>query len=136
MRIARMMAGVLLLVVAIPMVAAEEETPQRKAAEAWVSLVDAGQYGESWEHASDTFKKSISKENWEDKVKRVRDQIGKLESRTFSKSQAMSNPPNAPPGDYYVVVYTTNFENKKNATEVVVLENEKGGWRAAGYFIK
>ena len=37
MRIARMMAGVLLLVVAIPMVAAEDETPQTSPVSAYAT---------------------------------------------------------------------------------------------------
>jgi hypothetical protein len=136
MRIARWVAALLLCATAIPLMAAEQDPAQKKAAEEWLALVDAGKYGDSWEHASDTFKKSISKENWEAAVKRVRGQLGKLESRAFTKSQATSNPPNAPPGDYSVVVYTANFETKKSAIEVVVLENEKNVWHVGGYFIK
>jgi hypothetical protein len=136
MFIRRITAAFILLAFVMPAIAAEEDAAARKAAEEWVALIDSGKYGDSWEHASDTFKKAITKESWETTVRRVREGIGKLQSWTFSKSQEMKNPPNAPPGEYYAVVYTSDFENKKGATEVIVVERQSGAWRTSGYFIK
>jgi len=56
----------------------------------------------------------------------------KLKSAAYAK-----NPPNAPEGEYVVVQYDTNFENKSGAVETVVPNLEKDGkWRVSGYFIK
>src|SRR4051812_42720083 len=44
----------------------------------WLSVVDAGQYGQSWEEAAALFKHNITKSQWELAVGDVRKQTGAL----------------------------------------------------------
>ena len=46
---------------------AEEEAVQ--AARAWLALVDAGEYGKSWDASAALVKKAVTKEQWEQSLK-------------------------------------------------------------------
>ena len=49
----------------------------------------------------------------------------------------MTSMPGAPDGEYVVIQYSTNFQNKKSAIETVTPMKNKGGeWRVSGYYIK
>lgn len=119
------------------MAASDAEMAAAKSADAWLAVVDAGKYAESWDAASATFQKGVTKDAWVKAVSTVRGQVGKIESRKFSVAQALKDPPNAPPGDYIILQYISNFSNKNGATETVVmsLDSDKR-WRTSGYFVK
>ena len=43
----------------------------------------------------------------------------------------------APDGEYVIITFETEFENKKSAIETVTPMMDKDGkWRVSGYFIK
>jgi hypothetical protein len=127
----------LLLLLAFRLVAANTDKSAARAAETWLAVVDAGRYGESWDQASDAFRKAITREKWVEAVTSVRNQVGRFESRTTALTQPIKDPPNAPPGHYIILEYTSNFANKNAATETVVmaLDHDKR-WRTSGYFVK
>jgi hypothetical protein len=137
LELTKMRKSVLLLLLAVAAGMADPQTPATKSAESWLTLVDAGKFGESWEQASPAFKAAITKEKWTEALTKVRDQVGKFESRKLSETQTIKDPPNAPPGDYTVLQYTSNFANKNDATEIVAvsLDDDKH-WRTSGYFVK
>src|SRR5207237_7920509 len=56
------------------------EKSARSAADAWLALVDRGQYGESWDAAAAFFKGAISRSQWGETLKKVRGRLGKLNS--------------------------------------------------------
>jgi hypothetical protein len=132
---------VLALIVWSPFAVAQTQ-PQpeelaQKAAESWLALTDTGKYAESWEEASSSFKSALTKDGWVAQVAPVRDPLGKVDSRKLSSSSYKSNPPNAPAGEYVILKYSTDFENKNNSTETIVLVLDKDSkWRTAGYWIK
>jgi hypothetical protein len=132
------MRYLLLLVLATLALAADPDpAPARKAAEAWLPLIDSAQYDQSWDQAGRNFRAAVPREKWAEAAAQVRKPLGKFKLRTFALSQFMKDPPNAPPGDYYLLQYNSDFENKAGATETVVLMNEeKNVWKLAGYFIK
>ena len=47
-----------------------------KSATAWLALVDSGSYAESWDQAADVLKSAVTKQDWETKIKSVREQTG------------------------------------------------------------
>ncbi|HEX5481241.1 MAG TPA: DUF4019 domain-containing protein [Terriglobia bacterium] len=113
------------------------EDAAKKSAAAWIALVDAGQYGQSWDQASQIFKSKVKEGQWVAMVKQAREPLGKLKSRSFEDFRHLKNPPNAPEGDYIVMQYSAAFAKAPSATETVSLIQEKdGGWRVAGYWIK
>ncbi len=107
------------------------------AAQSWLRLVDKGAYGESWEAAGRYFRNVIPKEKWVELIKAARESLGELVSRELSGSTRTTELPGAPDGDYVVLQFKTQFQNKKSATETVTLALEDdGAWRVVGYFIR
>lgn len=108
-----------------------------KQATSWIELIDAGKYAESWDQAAAAFKQGILKDKWGDAVRTARDPLGKIVSRTPSKTNYTESLPGAPDGEYVVVEYASTFEKKKNGVETAITTLEKdGSWRVVGYFIK
>ena len=104
---------------------------------AWLSLVDEGNYAESWNQAAGLFKNAVTKEQWQSTVKAVRTPLGKVVVRKLKSKQYTKTMPGAPDGEYVVIQYETTFENKKSAVETVTPMLDKDGkWRVSGYYIK
>jgi hypothetical protein len=108
-----------------------------KQAEAWLSLVDDGTYGESWDAASTRCQGGVTRAAWAEKVAGVRGPLGKVVSRRVKSERPTTQLPGAPDGKYVVIQFATSFEHKKQAVETVtpMLEPD-GSWKVAGYFIK
>lgn len=107
------------------------------AAKAWLSLIDSGNYSDSWKDASTYFQGAVSEHSWINALVATREPLGKLESRNMLKSQEVTTLPGAPDGKYVVMSFETAFEHKKSAIETVTFMADKDGkWCAAGYFIK
>jgi len=106
------------------------------AAQKWLSLVDGGQYSESWEQGAEYFRNAISKDKWEQAMKAVRVPLGAQMSRVVKSKQYTTSVPGAPDGKYVVIQFTTSFKNKVSATETVTpMLDKDGSWRVSGYFI-
>lgn len=104
---------------------------------AWLSLVDEGNYAESWNQAAGLFKNAVTKEQWQSTVKAVRTPLGKAVVRKLKSKKYTETMPGAPDGEYVVIQYETTFENKKSAVETVTPMLDKDGkWRVSGYYIK
>jgi len=115
----------------------EKEKAAVFAAEKWLSLVDNGEYGESWKEAAEYFKSAVKQEQWEQSVQAVRKPLGKLISRKVKSITYKTSLPGAPDGEYVVIGFDTSLENKKSAIETVTPMMDKDGkWRVSGYFIK
>ena len=107
------------------------------AAEAWVSLVDEGNYGESWDQTAGLFKAAVVKEQWQTVVKGVRVPLGKVLARKLKSKQYTKTLPGAPDGEYVVIQYETVFEKKQSAIETITPMLDKDGlWRVSGYYIQ
>ncbi len=107
------------------------------ACEKWLTTVDSGQYALSWKETAHLFKNAISQEQWEHSLQMVRQLYGKIISRKVQTKSHKTSLPGAPDGEYFVIVFKTSFENKKNAMETVTPLLEKDGqWRVSGYYIK
>jgi hypothetical protein len=127
----------LLAVAAAPAGAAEtSEAAALQAAEAWLKLIDAGQYGASWDEASASFRKAVSRSVWEKKAAAAREPLGKVLSRKVASKQLTHELPGAPDGTYVVLTFDTRFEHKERGVETVTMMLDDGRFRGAGYFIR
>ncbi|MBW2432111.1 MAG: DUF4019 domain-containing protein [Deltaproteobacteria bacterium] len=115
----------------------DKETAAVAAATAWLTLIDNGNYGDSWEAAAAYFKGAITREYWEQTLTAVRKPLGAVVSRELKSKTYAQSLPGAPDGEYVVIQFSTSFDNKKSAVETVtpMLDND-GIWRVSGYFIK
>ncbi|HEY9248362.1 MAG TPA: DUF4019 domain-containing protein, partial [Rariglobus sp.] len=106
-------------------------------AQAWLEQIDAGQFGLSWDLASDAFRLAITRDQWIASLNAIRPSLGKVKIRLINTSQTTTNLPGAPDGRYIVMTFNTVFEHKQSAAETVTFEELKDGTlRASGYFIK
>ena len=131
-------ALVLTVLVSGPTLRAEApEDAAQAAAEAWLELVDSGQYEASWKEASTFFRGAVTLEQWDQVLGGTRAPLGSLVSRTIKSRQYAEQVPGAPDGRYVVLQFETVFENKAAAVETVTpMVDEDGSWRVSGYFIK
>jgi hypothetical protein len=115
----------------------EAEKAALQAANAWLQLVDSGQYAKSWEEAAEFFRNAVSQKNWEKSTEVFRKPLGTLVSRELKTAHYTTSAPGAPDGQYVIIQYSTSFANKKSAVETVTPMMDKDGeWRVSGYFIK
>ena len=127
-----------LLFVSHPLLANQnKEAEALKAANAWLSVVDAGNYTESWDNTSQAFKNSVSESKWKKALTSFRKPLGDVLSRNMVALKYTTALPGAPDGEYVVIQYETSFKNKTSSIETVTPSLGKNGvWRVSGYFIK
>ena len=67
----------------------------------------------------------------------MRRPLGKALSRKLRGATYRTEVPGAPPGEYVVLQYDTQFEKLAGATETITPMREKSGvWRVSGYYIR
>jgi len=107
------------------------------AAKSWLALTDVAKYSQSWDDAASFFKNTITKVDWEKAIKGVRSPLGAMKVRKVKSATFARTLPGAPDGEYVVIQYESQFENKSAAIETVTPMHDKdGAWRVSGYFIK
>jgi hypothetical protein len=117
--------------------AEDSETEAVQAAESWLGLVDAVEYGKSWDQSAELFRAAVSKEKWEQSLNAARKPLGVLVSRELKVAEYATDLPGAPDGEYVVIQFDTAFANKESAVETVTpMKDPDGVWRVSGYFIK
>jgi CubicO group peptidase (beta-lactamase class C family) len=115
--------------------AAPAEPISAKTVEAWLALLDQGDYAKSWETAGNGFHKAVTKDGWVTTVTGVRKPLGDLISRKVKSTQETEKLPDLPPGSYFIAVFDTSFAGLESAAETVIFARERKGWKAAGYLI-
>ena len=126
-----------LLASATPARAAEaSEAAALQAADAWLKLIDTGQYGASWDAASSSFHKAVPRSTWEKKAAAAREPLGKVLERKVSSQELTHELPGAPDGTYVLLIFDTRFEHKERGHETVIMTLDGGRFRAASYFIR
>jgi len=115
----------------------EATTEGIAAAEAWLKLVDQGEFGKSWETAAALFKGAVTEEQWQQQMTASRRPLGKRIFRKVTLAKYETALPGAPDGEYVVIQFKSAFENKVNAVETVTpMKDPDGEWRVAGYSLK
>jgi hypothetical protein len=116
-------------------VAAKREAAGR-AAQAWLALVDRGDYDQSWQEAASFFQSKVPKNDWQSKLEENRAPLGTASRRTLAGSVYQTDLPNAPKGEYVIIQYKTEFANGAFIETVTPMLDKDGKWRVSGYFIK
>jgi hypothetical protein len=102
--------------------------------QAFLALLDGGNYSKAWEGVAATMQSTMSQSDFEKGMLSIRTPLGKLVARELKGQKHKTHLPGLPDGDYWVVAYTTTFENKPNVVETLVLGlGQDGGWKVAGY---
>ncbi len=102
----------------------------------WLTVVDDGQYEQSWLEAAEMFRAQVSQPEWNSALEAVRSPLGPVLTRSLSQRSEHTVLPGAPEGSYVVLVYRTDFTSKAGAQETITLALSGENWRVAGYFIR
>ncbi|HTW66481.1 MAG TPA: DUF4019 domain-containing protein [Bryobacteraceae bacterium] len=105
------------------------------AGQKWLALLDDLKYGESWSQAGSMFRDEVNQDQWVAVLKRLREPMGPMISRTAARIDFVKTLRGAPDGDYAIIHFTTSFKNKSGVTERLTLVKEGGRWQAAAYAI-
>src|ERR1700736_2240156 len=134
---ATMFAFTFLASAALSATAEPPEAAAESAALAWLSLVDAGNYAQSWSAASSLFRQKVSEMQWKSAAAGARVPLGALKSRKVQSATLKNSLAGAPDGQYVVVVFASSFEHKATAIETVTpMKDTDGKWHVSGYYIK
>lgn len=109
-------------------VTAAMPTPDDRARQ-WLTLIDDGNFVQSWNEAAPAFKKSHTAAAWTNQATALRTPLGAVVSRDL-KSVDLSHRQMAQ------VRYDTSFAHKSGAVETVTLAFGNGAWAVSGYSIK
>jgi uncharacterized protein (TIGR03067 family) len=102
-----------------------------KVTEAWLKLVDAGDYARSWEQAAPSVRDAVSKQNFVLLYQQAAKKFGKLQARALV-SRGFTELSGSPVGEHVVSTYKSGFENWADVTQQVVAVLDKDGvWRVS-----
>ena len=105
-------------------------------ATSWLEVVDSGKYANSWQQAGVFFQENVPKALWVSKLEEVRAPLGKVQSRQGISRQELTAIPQLPDGEYVILEFQTDFENKADSIETVTLKKSAEQWQVIGYFIQ
>ncbi|WP_340586118.1 helix-turn-helix domain-containing protein [Erythrobacter alti] len=105
-------------------------------AETFVALVDDGRWEDSWENAGPYFQSQASVAEWTSLIEAVRPELGEVRSREVVQTQHLETVPGAPEGDYTILQFSTEFANREEAIETIMMMRGDDGLQVVGYFIQ
>ncbi len=107
------------------------------AAMGWLKLIDARDYGKSFDEMAVLFRGAVSKADWEKTMDLYGKGFGKAVSRKVQSKRHTRHLPAGPTGEYVIIEFESSFEHKSKAAETVTLMRDRDGvWRVTRYFIK
>ena len=101
------------------------------AARAWLAIVDAGRWEESWRATGESFRSLNTAQVWAEASEQARAPLGAIVSRAELSHESVP----APPGGYEMVKFRTSFANRPDTIETLTLVRESGTWKVVGYII-
>jgi hypothetical protein len=116
--------------------ASKQQAAESKATQ-WLTLVDNGNYEQSWQQASSFFKSKVTQAAWSTALKQVRTPLGAASKRTLLSATYQTDLPGMPKGEYVIFQYKAEFPGKGTFVETITpMLDTDGTWRVSGYFIK
>jgi hypothetical protein len=103
-------------------------------AKAWLGLVDAGKYSESWAQAGTEFRANQTAKAWAATIRPVRVPLGAAVWRHPSGVVMQTSGLGAPDGA--LVFFTTDFAHKKQVLEKLTMKLEGSAWKVTSYTFK
>lgn len=111
-----------------------EQAAIRATASEVLALLDAEQWDKAWSGAGTPLKQTAPLSAFTMGVRASRAMFGAPKSRTIVGYQFPDSLEGAPPGQYGIVFYGSDFAKVEGVQEQVVLIYENGKWRLAGYW--
>lgn len=105
------------------------------ASQAWLKLVDANKYAESWDRMTTLTKLTVTKDEWIKILETTRRPLGSVTSRQVLDQRTAIDPSGMPKGYYIVMFYKTVFA-RKTAFELLTLYFEDNEWNVLTYQVQ
>ncbi len=100
------------------------------AVESWLALMDDGDYAGSWDNASKIFQRAVSREQWMEKLQKIRQPLGQVRLRKLDSARFKAA------NHIFVAKFHTSFDGLHSAIETVSFTPQANGeWKAFSYFI-
>ena len=98
--------------------------------ESWLDLMDKGDYAQSWEAGSRSFRWAVTKGDWMEALEKVRRPLGKIISRKLISTKYSAL------GYRCDTKFESSFDGLKSTAETLVFTRQwNGEWKPAGYLI-
>ena len=108
-------------------------SPQ-SAAEAFLLLIDQGNYQESWEEASAWLRNNVDAEQWAEHAGSYRQPLGVVDHRKFKSIEFHESLEDIPVGKYDLVFFDSSLADNSDASEMVgLMLDDDSMWRVIGY---
>lgn len=105
----------------------------QKVAEAWLSLIDDGAFGTSWDEAAVSLQNAVSREEWQERGAEARAALDSLTSRELTRTEYRDSTAQIPGGTPVVALqYRTAFA-AQTVLEAVITTKADTSWKVAGY---
>src|SRR5262245_26337248 len=108
------------------------EVEQARAADArareWLALIDAGDFGASWDTAARLFQARVTTDEWEARVWRQRPSIGRPRDRELVAARYTATVPWEPPGEHVFVQYRIET-GERAAVESLTMRLDADQWK-------
>jgi hypothetical protein len=105
-------------------------------AEAYVAVIDSGDFEQAYRKASRYLQLTQPIEEWLREQNRTRQLLGAVLERQLKTIRARDAYPGLPDGDYLIVCYEARTGFKQEAIEVLLLKQEAGEWLICKYSIR
>ena len=106
------------------------------AAEKFVETLDKSEFLVAWNQTGIVNQSYANHPEWFKKILAVRPHLGKVLKRSLEKLSRHAGWVGLPDGDYLRISFTTEFLNKEDSLETVVLVKEQGNWIVSSYHLK
>jgi hypothetical protein len=108
----------------------------RKAAEAWLTLVDAEKYEESWKQTAPFLQAHVPEKDWDKHMQSMRSSIDPMIDRSLHTTQYREQFPGLPAGEYVAFVWETYFGAKRTMLESLIMSFDGVQWKPVGYAVQ
>ena len=101
------------------------------AARQFLALLDRDDWVQSWQATHQSFKLLNTVEWWSEASRKVRGDVGTINSRELMTVDFAP----APPSGYWTVKFKANYSKKTDAVETLSLASEDGIWKVVGIMV-
>jgi len=103
---------------------------------AFLQLIDAGQFADSWQSSAGLMQERVKQQEWVEKLTSARNLSGELVARSRKSASYSTEAKDSPEGEYIMLIYTSRFEKAEEVDEYVTVMREGETWKVAGYFMQ
>lgn len=103
-------------------------------ASAFLTVVDTGASADTWAMVATTVQQRAGRDTWVRTLEAARAELGAQVSRRLARFGYTQELADAPPGEYFVLEFESNFERAAVVERVVCFRQGGRDWKVAGYF--